>query len=249
MQDHTFCSDQKSVLTEKRSDKMLERNLLLSRTSIHFRTALVSICTLCFASIFLIFISTARVKTVLEDAPCTDEQLANGSCHVDGNEQWKDEDVNEKWATTQWMNGFDDVTPSDVNSDDYNPWSERLASSMNDSPEYPSLISGGQLFPPTLPPNMQVLTSTSVVVTTCDSVLGCKQTPACVDRWDWRGPYGGCPAYRDWKRRLGWCDNDHDVFGVPASVACPVSCDTCPLGMCFDIYSNQFSRCFGGLTG
>lgn len=30
----------------------------------------------------------------------------------------------------------------------------------------------------------------------------------------------------------GRCEDDFDIYGVRASLACPVACDTCPLGMC-----------------
>jgi len=44
---------------------------------------------------------------------------------------------------------------------------------------------------------------------------------------------------------MGYCGDDVDVYGTPASIACPVACDTCQLGMCFEGTSNKLNACGG----
>ena len=58
-----------------------------------------------------------------------------------------------------------------------------------------------------------------------------------------------CSAYGDRSRRIAYCETDRDVFGVLASKACPVSCDTCPLGKCYIKATNTLMACAGGVTG
>ena len=89
-----------------------------------------------------------------------------------------------------------------------------------------------------------VVPRTSVIVPICDR-LGCYQMNACVDRFDFQTEYGGCEVYRDWTQRMGYCNDDKDAFGVKASMACPVSCDSCALGMCFTPSNNEMIACDG----
>ena len=89
-----------------------------------------------------------------------------------------------------------------------------------------------------------VVPRTSVIVPICDR-LGCYQMNACVDRFDFQTEYGGCEVYRDWTQRMGYCNDDKDAFGVKASMACPVSCDSCALGMCFTPSNNDMIACDG----
>lgn len=89
-----------------------------------------------------------------------------------------------------------------------------------------------------------VVPRTSVIVPICDK-LGCYQMNACVDRWDFQTEYGGCEVYGDWTQRMGYCEEDADAFGVKASMACPVSCDSCALGMCFKPATNEMAACDG----
>ena len=42
-----------------------------------------------------------------------------------------------------------------------------------------------------------------------------------------------------------YCNDDTDAFGVKASLACPVSCDSCDIGMCFKPASNELAACDG----
>jgi hypothetical protein len=44
---------------------------------------------------------------------------------------------------------------------------------------------------------------------------------------------------------MGYCDDDRDDFGVLASLACPVSCDSCGIGMCFTASTNELAACDG----
>jgi len=89
-----------------------------------------------------------------------------------------------------------------------------------------------------------IVPRTSVIVPICDK-LGCYQMNACVDRWDYQTEYGGCEVYGDWTQRMGYCEEDKDAFGVLASMACPVSCDSCALGMCFQPATNEIAACDG----
>jgi len=50
----------------------------------------------------------------------------------------------------------------------------------------------------------------------------------CVDDPQWWSGYGNCTSYTDGEYNGGFCDSDSDEkTGVLASVACPVSCNTC----------------------
>ena len=182
--------------------------------------------------VLAVALSPARRTLALEDKDCPEDVESAGGCHTDGNLKWKQEDVSERWATADWMNGYNEVTGNDVISDEYEPWADKLSMELSDPITVASTIPDGTRLPPMLPPSVRVVAANTVVVpTACDPQFGCRQNLACIDRWDWLGPYGGCDAYADWSRRMGWCENDYDVFGIPASVACPVSCDTCSLGM------------------
>lgn len=75
--------------------------------------------------------------------------------------------------------------------------------------------------------------------------IGYHCTPACKDSALWRSDYGDCATYRGskltdsiWK---DYCGSDKDIAGVPAAVACPVSCGTCGIGMCYE--GALFQRC------
>ena len=116
----------------------------------------------------------------MEDKDCTDEEIASGSCHVDGNEAWKQEDVNDRWSTADWMNGYNEVTDTDVNTDEYRPWADKLKASLGVLDTDPSF---GPIIPPPFLPATQFVTGTTVIVSTCDPLWGCKQNAACVDRW------------------------------------------------------------------
>ncbi|EKX39485.1 hypothetical protein GUITHDRAFT_154428 [Guillardia theta CCMP2712] len=126
------------------------------------------------------------------------------------------------------------------------------------SPRNVGILRGQRLaaaapLPPFLPPyasvgpvvmTPSVVPGTAVVVPICDD-FGCYSLDACVDRYDFRSRYGGCEVYADWTKRMGYCDDDVDAFGVPASQACPVSCDTCSIGMCFEYTTNEIRSCSG----
>ena len=38
-----------------------------------------------------------------------------------------------------------------------------------------------------------------------------------------------------------YCGVDKDIAGIPASVACPVSCGTCGIGLCYE--NEIFAHC------
>ncbi len=65
-----------------------------------------------------------------------------------------------------------------MNTDEYKPWANKLMSSQTD----PSIMSFGALIPSPFPPNVQVVSGTTVIAPTCDSLWGCRQDYACVDR-------------------------------------------------------------------
>ena len=60
-----------------------------------------------------------------------------------------------------------------------------------------------------------------------------------------RAPAGLGSVYRDTGLTSSGfkdsCGVDHDVAGVPAAVACPVSCGTCGLGTCYE--GSVFKKC------
>jgi hypothetical protein len=150
------------------------------------RAALICACSLACVSaiITLTFVFPAlERKYVLEDKDCTDEELAAGSCHIDGNQQWKDEDVSDRWSTADWMNGYNEVTGTDVNTDEYKPWADKVMASLGVSDTDPSIMSFGALIPPPLAANIQVVSGTTVIVSTCDPLWGCRHDYACVDRY------------------------------------------------------------------
>ena len=151
------------------------------------RAALLCACSLACVSamITLTFVfPVSERKYVLENKDCTDEEQASGACHVDGNEQWKEEDVNDRWSTADWMNGYNEVTGTDVNTDEYKPWADKVMASLGASDTDPSIMSFGALIPPPFPPNVQVVSGTTVIVPTCDPLWGCRQDYACVDRYN-----------------------------------------------------------------
>uniref|UniRef100_A0A6U2BCF6 ShKT domain-containing protein n=1 Tax=Hemiselmis andersenii TaxID=464988 RepID=A0A6U2BCF6_HEMAN len=95
---------------------------------------------------------------------------------------------------------------------------------------------------------MMLTPGTAVTVPVC-TMGSCRQYEACMDRWDFSTDHGSCDVYGDWTKRMGYCESDKDVFGTLASVACPVSCDTCPLGKCYIRDSNTLMQCAGGKLG
>ena len=147
-------------------------------TQIAFVCALVLGCISALAIVSIIL--PIHNKYSLEDDDCSDDEQALGSCHVDGNEQWKDEEVSDRWSTAEWMNGYNQVTDGDVNSDEYQPWVDKLKTSLGASDTDPTL---GQTIIPPLAPVAQFVTGTTVIVPTCEPLWGCKQNAACVDRY------------------------------------------------------------------
>eukprot|EP00293_Proteomonas_sulcata_P010388 CAMPEP_0184292462 /NCGR_PEP_ID=MMETSP1049-20130417/4241_1 /TAXON_ID=77928 /ORGANISM="Proteomonas sulcata, Strain CCMP704" /LENGTH=308 /DNA_ID=CAMNT_0026600247 /DNA_START=37 /DNA_END=963 /DNA_ORIENTATION=- len=69
--------------------------------------------------------------------------------------------------------------------------------------------------------------------------------PACKDSSLWRSDYGDCSVYRSTPITEGafkdYCGADKDIAGVPAAVACPVSCGTCGIGLCYE--HDKFKSC------
>ena len=74
--------------------------------------------------------------------------------------------------------------------------------------------------------------------------VGYHCTPACTDSAMWRSDFGGCSVYRSTFTPGGfkdYCGSDKDIAGIPAAVACPVSCGTCGIGMCYE--NGKFKSC------
>jgi len=75
--------------------------------------------------------------------------------------------------------------------------------------------------------------------------IGYHCTPACKDSALWKSDYGDCSMYRDTGLTSSgfkdYCGVDHDIAGIPAAVACPVSCGTCGLGTCYE--NSGFKKC------
>mmetsp|Transcript_43196 Transcript_43196/g.86675 ORF Transcript_43196/g.86675 Transcript_43196/m.86675 type:complete len:319 (-) Transcript_43196:125-1081(-) len=74
--------------------------------------------------------------------------------------------------------------------------------------------------------------------------VGYHCTPACKDSALWRSDYGDCSIYRRSYSGGGikdYCGADHDIAGIPAAVACPVSCGTCGIGLCYE--HDRFKKC------
>ncbi|EKX50599.1 hypothetical protein GUITHDRAFT_161834 [Guillardia theta CCMP2712] len=74
--------------------------------------------------------------------------------------------------------------------------------------------------------------------------VGYHCTPACKDSALWRSDYGDCSVYRSAIKPGGfkdYCGSDKDIAGVPATVACPVSCGTCGIGLCY--VKEKFKAC------
>ena len=160
------------ILSVPRCRRRRAQSVALACALLAFVSALVTIS-------FTVVLPSSG-KYVLEDKDCPEEQQASGSCHVDGNQQWKDEDVSDRWSTADWMNGYNEVTDSDVNSDEYQPWADKLKSSLGVLDTDPTL--GTTILPP-FPPIAQFVTGTTVIVPTCDPLWGCKQNAACIDRY------------------------------------------------------------------
>jgi len=92
-----------------------------------------------------------------------------------------------------------------------------------------------------------VVANTAVVVPVCDT-MGCYQVTACADRWDYTTQWGGCTQYGDWTQRMGYCQDDQDAMGLVAAEACPVACDTCTLGWCYNAMENKVESCGPGYS-
>ncbi len=105
------------------------------------------------------------------------------ACHIDGNEQWKDEDVNDRWSTADW-----------------NVWIQRGDWSRCEHGRIKTLSrqSDGLTWCFRLRPVHNVLRGThpsqlsaqfascvgpTVIVPTCDPLCGCRQNYACVDMY------------------------------------------------------------------
>jgi hypothetical protein len=74
--------------------------------------------------------------------------------------------------------------------------------------------------------------------------VGYHCTPACKDSALWRSDYGDCSIYQGGITGGGfkdYCGSDKDIAGVPAAVACPVSCGTCGIGVCYK--NDKFQGC------
>mmetsp|Transcript_18147 Transcript_18147/g.43743 ORF Transcript_18147/g.43743 Transcript_18147/m.43743 type:complete len:315 (+) Transcript_18147:115-1059(+) len=74
--------------------------------------------------------------------------------------------------------------------------------------------------------------------------VGYHCTPACKDSALWRSDYGDCSIYRRSYSGGGikdYCGADKDIAGIPAAVACPVSCGTCGIGLCY--VKDKFKKC------
>ena len=74
--------------------------------------------------------------------------------------------------------------------------------------------------------------------------VGYHCTPACTDSALWRSDFGDCSVYRATFTPGGfkdYCGTDKDIAGVPAAVACPVSCGTCGIGLCYE--NGKFKSC------
>jgi len=69
--------------------------------------------------------------------------------------------------------------------------------------------------------------------------VGYHCTPACKDSVLWRSDFGDCSTYTDTFK--DYCGADKDIAGVPAAVACPVSCGTCGIGLCYT--NDRFKSC------
>jgi hypothetical protein len=62
-------------------------------------------------------------------------------------------------------------------------------------------------------------------------------------RFDFMTKEGGCSVYGDAMKRMAYCEDDRDVFGVLAAKACPVSCQTCGLKRCYVRDTNKLMAC------
>jgi len=74
--------------------------------------------------------------------------------------------------------------------------------------------------------------------------VGYHCTPACTDSVMWRSDFGDCSIYRATYTPGGfkdYCGTDKDIAGIPAAVACPVSCGTCGIGLCYE--NDKFKSC------